>query len=82
MGVSAPVLVSVLLLAVELHLRAGRLRAALKRYAGVDSRRQAWRFRRSEGYGSDVCGPARLTAASYHLEPRLRHDLSIGIWRL
>ena len=71
MGPSAPVLVSMLLLAVELYSRAGRLRAALKRYAGVDS---------PEAAGMEVQAGARdmavmfvdlrgWTAASYHLEP-------------
>jgi len=74
MGPSALVLVSVLLLAVELYSRAsraGRLRAALRKYVGVDS---------PEVAGAEAQAGARdmavmfvdlrgWTAASYHMEP-------------
>jgi adenylate cyclase len=74
MGPSAPVLVSILLLAVELYSRAssaGRFRAALRKYVGVDS---------PEAAGAQAQAGARdmavmlvdlrgWTAASYHMEP-------------
>lgn len=74
MGPSAPVLMSILLLAMELYSRAsraGRLRAALRKYVGVDS---------PEVAGAEAQAGARdmavvfadlrgWTAASYHLEP-------------
>ena len=74
MGPSAPVLVSILLLAAELYSRAsraGRLRAALRKYVGVDS---------PEVAGAEAQAGARdmavmfvdlrgWTAASYHMEP-------------
>ena len=73
-GPSAPMLVSVLLLAMELYsraCRAGRLRAALRKYVGVDS---------PEVAGAEAQAGARdmavmfvdlrgWTAASYHMEP-------------